>query len=197
MNRLGVSASTTKECTATTAAIIPHTSERAREPGGLIRPACWFACPAGLSQRVEGAQNDLVPGIGTGRLGAEYLTPAPRAGPALEEADHVTGDGGQAPARGDVGRGVVRHAQGDSLQIRPIRCSVEGVVHRGKDRGRTVGCAADHGAVDMREMLLRLGERGDAAIDADERVRQPGLEPADSPIIERRHLTVLLGRQSL
>ena len=49
----------------------------------------------------------------------------------------------------------------------------------------------------MVEMLLGLGEAGDAAIDDDGHIGQRGLQPIDPVVIERRDVAVFLRRQSV
>ena len=42
-----------------------------------------------------------------------------------------------------------------------------------------------------------IGDRCDAAIDADKTARQPTLQPMDAVVVERRNLAVFLGAEAL
>ena len=60
-----------------------------------------------------------------------------------------------------------------------------------------IGGAPQHDTVDMGEMLLRLRDAADAAIDDDGDIRQRCLQPIDAVVVERRDIAVLLRRQSV
>ena len=63
--------------------------------------------------------------------------------------------------------------------------------------GRMVGRTSQHHAIDMFEVLFRLIQRPDPAVDRDGQLRSLTLQPPDERIVERRHVAVLLGRQTL
>ena len=71
------------------------------------------------------------------------------------------------------------------------------VIDIGKDRGVVIGGAAEHHAVHVFQVLARLIEIGNAAIDADEDARIFPFHARDEFIVERRNLAVLLRRQTL
>src|SRR4029077_4034172 len=60
-----------------------------------------------------------------------------------------------------------------------------------------IGGTADHDAIDMLQMRLRVRQGLDTAIDDDGEVRPPRFQPIDSSIVERRHLAVFLRAQAL
>ena len=60
-----------------------------------------------------------------------------------------------------------------------------------------IGGPAEHGTVDLVEMADGIRHRRNAAIDADETFRKPGLQPVDPLIVERRDVAVLLRAQAL
>ena len=88
---------------------------------------------------------------------------------------------------------------------------LEHVLHRGVRRrlaeqfriGRQqpprvmIGRAAEHHAIDMSKVRLRLGEIGDAAIDDDGHIGHRCLQPVDPVVVERRDVAVFLRRQSV
>ena len=63
--------------------------------------------------------------------------------------------------------------------------------------GLLIGGAAHHDAVDVGELLLRLLEARDAAIDDDLEIGMRALQPMHQRVVERRHVAVFLRRQSL
>ncbi len=73
----------------------------------------------------------------------------------------------------------------------------EAPVDLGEDIRGLVGGAAEHHAVDVLQVRVGLVERRDAAVDDDGQLRVRRLEPVDARVVERRHLAVLLRRQTL
>ena len=59
-----------------------------------------------------------------------------------------------------------------------------------------IGGAAHHHAVDMAQLLLRLLEAGDAAIEHDLEIGVRALEAVHNAVIERRHIAVFARRQA-
>ena len=55
-----------------------------------------------------------------------------------------------------------------------------------------VGGAAEHHAVDMGKMRLRLGKRRDPAVEHHGKRRQARFQPVDARVIERGNVPVLL-----
>jgi hypothetical protein len=70
-------------------------------------------------------------------------------------------------------------------------------VHRQQPPRLLIGRAAQHHAIDMRQVPLRLVEARDAAVDDDGNMRHGGLQPIDPIIIERRDVAVFLRRQAV
>src|SRR3990170_5471087 len=63
--------------------------------------------------------------------------------------------------------------------------------------GIGIGGAAEHDAIDMGQMRVRLSQRPDPAIEDDLEIGPALFQPEDAPAIERRHVTVLLGAKPL
>ncbi len=98
------------------------------------------------------------------RVLGEMAPEQPRAGPAVEQAEHVLGHGVERHAvfepRGDISR-IGRDRVGQIARA----IAKESCVDVEKDRGRLIRRASQHDAIDMREMRLCLLERADAAVD--------------------------------
>ena len=70
------------------------------------------------------------------------------------------------------------------------------LIHLREHIGVLIGGAPEHDAIDMRQMLARLAERPDAAIDDDGEVRPPRLHAIHPVIVDRRHVAVLFRAQA-
>ena len=70
-------------------------------------------------------------------------------------------------------------------------------IERGHEVRMVIRLAADHHAVDLREMRVDLLQRLHAAVEQDFQVREVALELVDDLVAQRRDLAVLLRAQSL
>ena len=70
-------------------------------------------------------------------------------------------------------------------------------IHFGEQIRHLVSGPAEHDAVDVLQVLLRLIERTDAAVDHNGELGMGRLEAVDAIIVKRRHIAVLLRREPL
>ena len=116
-----------------------------------------------------------------------------RSGHGMERANEVSGDRVQPGAGCKFARDIGHHRLEHILHRRLRRCFAENLGINGEQPPRLlVGGAPEHHAVDMAEMLPRLLDAADAAIDNDGHIRQRRLQPIDAAVVERRDVAVLL-----
>ena len=87
---------------------------------------------------------------------------------------------------------ILRHRR---IQV-ALLAAEEARIHLGQQHRIVIGGAAQHHAVDMAQMLVRLFQRLDAAIDQDGEAGSFVLHAIDQAVIQRRHVAVFLGRQA-
>jgi hypothetical protein len=78
-----------------------------------------------------------------------------------------------------------------ALHRKPARLPEQVLVNSQQPPRLLIGGASHHHAIDMLEMIRRLLDAGDAAVEQDGKPRMRSLEPVDATIVERRNLAVL------
>ena len=110
----------------------------------------------------------------------------------------MAGDGIQPHAVRQFTLDVRHHGERRLLQRRERRGLAE---QHGIDRQQAprllIGGAAHHHAVERADVLPRLFDTGDAAIEHDAKIGVRGFQPMHDLIVERRHLAIFLRRQPL
>ncbi|GAR59197.1 hypothetical protein NGUA15_00964 [Salmonella enterica] len=104
---------------------------------------------------------------------AQIATPLPRAGDALEQPQHMASDMPQirSLAQFTLNIGIHRTNHRNRVGIGGIGAK-DLPIHRGQYTRILISFAANHDAIHMAQMLLRLFQRFDAAVNGDGQVRK-------------------------
>src|SRR3984957_16343318 len=137
-------------------------------------------------------------GLRRRRSAGEMPPVSARPGHGAEQAVEMSGDGVQPCALRQLAFDI-GHERGGGLFRRDERRRLS--EHQRIDRDQPprllIGGAAHHDAVEVLQMLKRLLDAGDTAVEHDGELRMLRLEPVDARVIERRHFAILFRRQAL
>src|SRR5262245_48918389 len=162
------------------------------------RSLCAFEACRLRGDGCEGSVQEIDAGAGAMGILRDHPAPGAAARFAMKQPQHVPGHSRQPRSPGELGCNIGFHASNDlGTRLNAWRAAENATVDIGEDPWRMIGGAPQHHAIDMSEMDLRLDQRGDAAIDHDLKPGICTLEAIDALMVERRDLTVLLGREAL
>ena len=127
---------------------------------------------------------------------AELAAPAPPAGSTATHAEQVPRHRSQRRAACELARDVaLERRRAPSASVAGVPAEQSRIEPSDEPR-ILVGRAADHDAVDVRELRHAVVERHEAAVDHDAQRRKLALQAMHAAVVERRNLAVLLRAQA-
>ena len=127
---------------------------------------------------------------------AQVTAPGARTGLTGEQPKRMARHVVHTPARRHVARGVFRQPVRHCFLTRRRAATQKGLLEFSQHIGPVVSLAAQHGAVDMRQVFCHVRHRLQAAIDDNEAVGESTLHPPHLGMTQRRNLAVFLGAEA-